>query len=362
MNAIELFGAAARPLLNTARVRRVIARALRGRVDHIKSLAERTWTIWPAEASTVPPAIYLGGSLERIRGLSVWRRWDNEMRMIKGERFEHAATTAHQLRAVDLVGAYLYKGAAKDSPGVGIPQLWLRDRRERIADAELVTTNSGSHFFGCWLLEDIPLAVLVGPSPNKIVMAGHRYPHESGFRELLGEAAPRTVTHAHIDRLTLYTDYGQNRCREERYRLLRARLRVNLGGDRKGAPAGIYLKRGGTGEPRIICNEDEVEALMRRLGFRIVEPARLSAAEISRQTLDAKVVVSCEGSHISNVIYSVADDACFVVLQPPDRFSLAYKEYTDRMAMRFAFVVGEPAEGGFTVAPDDIARIIDLVA
>lgn len=348
--------------LNTARLRRYFFRAL-GRSVGVEALAERAWTICPAEVSRVPPALHLEDAIEKIRGLSQWRNWDAEMRMIKGEHIEHAATVGHLVRGVDLVGGYLYKGAAKKNPGIGAEQFWLRSPPpiERIADAKLVTNNSGSHFFGCWLLDDIPLSLLAGDDADKIAMAGRHYPHEKGYRKIFGEAAARVVTRARIDRLVLYTDFGQNRSREDRYRLLRARLRAHLRDAPADAPTGVYLKRGSTGEPRLICNEAEVEARMRRLNFRIVEPARLSPEEIASQTLDAKVVVSCEGSHISNVIYSMADDACLVVLQPPDRFSLAYKEYTDRMKMRFAFVVGEPSEGGFVVSVDDLARTVDLV-
>lgn len=349
--------------LNTARLRRYFFRAL-GRPVGIESLAERAWTICPAEVSRVPPAIYLEGAIERIRGLSQWRSWEAEMRMINGECIEHAAAVGYLVRGVDLVGGYLYKGAAKKNPGIGVEQLWLREpqRLERIADASLVTSNSGSHFFGCWLLDDLPLSLLVETNANKIAMVGKHYPHEKGYRQIFGEAAARVVTRARIDRMVLYTDFGQNKSREERYRVLRARLKAYLRGSPADAPVGVYLKRGSTGEPRLICNEAEVEAMMRRLNFRIVEPVLLTPEQIASQTLGAKVVVSCEGSHISNVIYSMADDACLVVLQPPDRFSLAYKEYTDRMAMRFAFVVGEPSEGGFVVSTDDLARTIDLVA
>lgn len=355
-------GASAMPL-NTARLRRYFFRALRGPVG-LESLAERRWTICPAELSRVPPAIYLEGSIERIRGLSQWRNWEAEMRMINGDCIEHAAAVGHLVRGVDLVGGYLYKNAYKKNPGIGAEKLWLRGPQplERIAEADLVTTNGGSHFFGCWLLDDIPLSLLSGACHNKIAMVGKYYPHEEGYRQLLDEAAARIVVRARIERLVLYTDFGQNRSREERYRVLRARLRAHLRGSPADAPAGVYLKRGHTGEPRVIVNEDAVEALMRRMNFRIVEPELLSAEEIARQTLDARMVVSCEGSHISNVIYSMADDACLVVLQPPDRFSLAYKEFTDRMSMRFAFIIGQPSAGGFTVVLDELARAIDLVA
>jgi hypothetical protein len=349
--------------LNAARLRRVAQRLVRGPVHHIKTLAERQWTIAPAESSCVPPAIYLEGAIERIRGLSQWRHWEVEQRLIRGEQLDHAPCTACLVRDVDLVGAFLYKGAAIDQPGYGRDAWWLPGAgpSERLSDAELVTTRNGSLYFGCWLLDEMPLALLMDGA-RKIRMCSQPYQHEAGYREILDQPAPRLVRRARIDRLTLYSDVGQNRSREERYRRLRARMRSHLDESKIDAPAGVYIKRGDSGEPRIVANESEVEALMRRLGFRIVDPMGLSAEEVARLTLDARIVVGVEGSHLSHAIYSMADEACLVVLQPPARFSLAYKEYTDRMAMRLAFVVGEPHPLGFTVALHEVERTIELAA
>jgi capsular polysaccharide biosynthesis protein len=349
--------------LNSAMLRRYFRRALNG-YTNFESLAERSWIVCPAERTRVPPAIRLPGSCERIQGLQRDRSWEGERRLIDGEVIEHAASVAHLFRNVDLVDAYLYKHGALSKPGFGGSRIWLADSPpvERIARAELVSTNGGSEYFGCWLQDDIPLSMLVGSDPHKIVMARRQYRHEQGYRELLGEPAPRTVSRAVVESLTTYTDYGQNRSREERYRQLRARLRAMVQTGPDSNPPGAYLKRGRTGQLRVIVNEAEVEATMRRLRFRIVEPELLSASDIAAQTLNAAVVVSVEGSHISNVIYSMADDATLVILQPPDRFNMAYKEYTDRMGMTCCFVVGRSVEGGFSVDPADIERVIDLAA
>jgi hypothetical protein len=348
---------------NVARLLRLGRRLAQGPVEHIKALAERQWTVAPGESSRVPPALHLDGAIERIAGLSQWRHWDVEQRLIDGDLFEHAPSVACLVRDVDLAGAYLYKAAAIEQPGFGRDSWWLRDgtRPERLPEAELVSSSSASRFFGCWLLEEMPLALLLAGQPGTIRMRSPRYEHEAGYRELLDLPPARLVHRARIDQLILHTDFGQNRSREARYRELRSRLRRHAGALPGDTPQGIYLRRRG-GEPRVVVNEPEVEALMRGLGFRIVDPSALTAAEVARQTLDAPIVVSVEGSHISHAIYSMADDATLVVLQPPQRFSLAYKEYTDRMAMRFAFVVGRPHPDGFVVAPDDIERTIELVS
>jgi hypothetical protein len=346
---------------NIARLKRIARRVAHGPVDNIKSLADKQWVICPGESSRVPKAIHLESMIERIRGLSRWRNWEVERRMIDGDVIDHAPCIAHVLNDVDLVGAFLYKGAAVAQPGFGVDAWWSNEPavREVLDEAELVSSNGASFYFGCWLLDEVPLSALLSGNPNTIRMQSQGYLHEAGYRQLLGQPAPRLVKRARVRHLTLFSDFGQNRSREQRYRQLRERLRRALGSSGE-PPSGVYLKRGRGGEPRVLGNEAEVEALMERLGFRVIEPTSLSADEIARLTLDATVVVSVEGSHLSHVIYSMADDATLLVIQPPHRFSLAYTEYTDRMSMRFAFVVGQPHPDGFIADPGDIARTIDL--
>jgi hypothetical protein len=74
------------------------------------------------------------------------------------------------------------------------------------------------------------------------------------------------------------------------------------------------------------------------------------------------MVISCEGSHLSHAIYTMADDATLLVLQPPERFSLAFKAFTDRLDMRFAFVVGRPCPDGFEIDLDELSGFLDTLA
>ena len=73
------------------------------------------------------------------------------------------------------------------------------------------------------------------------------------------------------------------------------------------------------------------------------------------------MVISVEGSHISHVVYSMSRDGLLTVLQPPDRFAMAFKEFTDCIGLRFGFVVGDPTEGGFSVDLDTLRRFLDGV-
>ncbi len=345
--------------LNVSLLRRRLARLRMGRSIDIKSLAAREWVLCPEETVVVPPALYLDGAIERIKALSPWRSWNIEMLLVNGGTVHHAASRAHLIEKVDLVGAFLYAGAARANPGYGREELILRNspQRRAIPTANLISNNAGSHFFGNYLLDDFPLALLAENSDENISMVTKSYEHEPGYRELLSLRNAPLVQNARIEQLILYTDFAQNSLKASRYQVLRSRMQNKFAGAT--AKPGVYIKRGRTGELRALDNELEIEQLLDAVGFDIIEPARLSAEEIARRTLGAPIVVSVEGSHLSHAIFTVADGGTFLVLQPPDRFAMPYKEFTDRLEMRFAFLVGNKTTGGFMIPPNDVRRMLD---
>jgi hypothetical protein len=75
--------------------------------------------------------------------------------------------------------------------------------------------------------------------------------------------------------------------------------------------------------------------------------------------LDAPVIVSIEGSHLSHVAYTLRDEGTLVVLQPADRFALNYKELTDCLGAGFGFLVCDASAGGFTAPLDQLRRMLD---
>ncbi len=47
------------------------------------------------------------------------------------------------------------------------------------------------------------------------------------------------------------------------------------------------------------------------------------------------------------------------VYPPPYRFNKVYKDYTDYLGLRYAFVIGVEVEGGFIVNIDDLKWLLD---
>ncbi|WP_299592416.1 glycosyltransferase family 61 protein [uncultured Tateyamaria sp.] len=221
---------------------------------------------------------------------------------------------------------------------------------------------AGSHYFGSYMRDELPLGLLPPEGAPCITVSTNTYEHEAGYRKILSLPRPPRMAAARIDELTVYSDYAQNSSKAARYRQLRQRLRDYFKDLSTSAPTGVYLKRGATGERRVVANEAVIEQLLSGMGFDIVEPAKLTADEIVKRLLDAPIIVGVEGSHLAHTMYTLADMGTLVVIQPPDRFALPYKEFTDRLDLGFAFIVGHPAQDGFTVDPDDLKHILDLVA
>jgi hypothetical protein len=346
--------------INTPMLRRTAQRLLARRFVELRSLAVRRWIVCPGETRRVPPAIHLPDALRKIQRLCGTRDRGAEMRLLEGGVIEDAATEAYVVRNVDLVGAYLYSKAGKLQVGFGPEQIIVKDlpRRRRLSRATLMSNNSGSHYFGNLLWDDMPLAILDDDHASHIAVVKKFYEHEAEYRELLGVPHAPVVMHARIDELTMFCDFAQNASKEARLRALRERIRTQVPPVSTGGP-GIYIRRGATGEPRILENEPAVEAYLAEQGFRIIDPTALSAREIATQSLGAKVVVGVEGSHIAHALYTMADDATFLVLQPPQRFSLVHKEFADRLGMRYSFLVGEPSPNGFAVRLDDLKAMVE---
>lgn len=347
--------------LNWARARRVLRRIRAGRGSVLRDLSDQSITLSPGGTFRLPPAIHLPGQVEKIKGLSPWRPEPAERLSTAGGVVEREPSIAFAVSEVDVVGAYAYAGASKSLVGYGAERLLTEGPSERIdEEATLVTSHNGARWFGCLLLDDFTFEVADDLPALHLRAEAKQYPQESGYRAALGLGRPRLAANARVRRLWFFAEPAIGDHRADRYRILRARLRESVQSGASG-PRGVYLRRGQTGDLRILSNEAQVERALADLGFDILDPTELSVEEIVRRSMDAEIVAGVEGSQLSHGIFSVADEGTFLVLQPPTRFALAYKDFTDPLGMRCAFVVGDQDGEGFTVDLGDLQRTLDLI-
>lgn len=346
--------------LNTALIARNLAHVLRRGSPDLESHACEHHQLCPPEDCDGRAALYPPGALERIRGLSPWRDWPTERALIEGAPVRHASSDAFVIRDVVLAGGYLYRGRAKARVGQGRARMFdpALPPRAHLPEASVVATWTGADFFGNFMQDSLPLEMLA--SGGRGLGAPHQsYAHAPGYRALLGMAAPEMPGNVRVDRLTIFRDFAQNSLKSNRYHSLRARLRSQITAT---PPRGIFVRRGEDGAPRRLTNEAALVDFLAGRGFDILDPARMDATELARRALDSPIVIAVEGSHLAHAIYALADRGAFLVIQPPDRFAMPYKEFADCMQMTFGFVVGRPDAAGFSVDLDEIRLMLDALS
>ena len=320
-------------------------------------LCERSWTISPAEERFERAAIFLPGEPEKVCNVQEDTTMEAEIERITGGMRHHAQTRAYRLRNVELAGGRLIKGAMshrisalEDDPG---------GRKLHMSSAAISSTLMGSMYFGHWMHDDLALNLAVQAMAPTIHVARKAYSHESGYRELLS-VSENHAARGRFDELILLDDWGQNEFKRRRYEDLRSRLRRQVSGTGRER---IYIKRGRTSgnRGRDLMNAPQIEALLAQQGFAIADPDVLGARQIASLCKDARLIVSLEGSHLAHAIFPIAHDGTILVLQPPHRFNNVFKDLTDAVGLRYAFVVGTPTEGGFDIDPERLQRTLELV-
>lgn len=352
-------------MLNTPRAAWALRRLAAGRRAALEDVAEATWELCSAEKSDTPAAIHLADEPERIVGYSPWTDRRTEERQVKGGSVEHAATRAHLLRWVGIVGGHLYCDAHKAGHGYG-RERWMTARfgpAEQLDRARLMSNWAGSHFFGSFLRDEPARNLIEAPGGNPLALETKPYLHEVGWRSVLGVPRPPVMRYGRVRELIVYTDFSQNSFKAARYRTLRERLRTAVAPPATAGRQRVYLRRGSGGEARTVANENEIIARLTARGFQVIDTDGLGGAEVATALLDASLIVGVEGSHLSHALFPLAEGGGLMVLQPPHRFATPHKGFTDCLGMRYGFVVGEgaPRESAFRIEADRLERALDLM-
>ena len=112
---------------------------------------------------------------------------------------------------------------------------------------------------------------------------------------------------------------------------------------------------------RAIENEDEVVDALVKHGFQVIDITIDSLDFIIETLLNAKIVVSLEGSHLAHWIYTAPENSGLLVMQPADRFIALQRAYAECLGIKYAFVVGDISDAGYNFSPSDILHTVDLL-
>lgn len=324
-----------------------------------RPLARRSWELAPGSEAVTPPAYFLPGQLERVRG---WAFSEEHPRhaMRGGLQVLHGPTRAYLLEDVWLIDGVLYKGraCAHLSPRRSrVPHLHVRAELDRAA---IYCTAAGNRWFGQWLMDDCPSYFLAREHGTALTtaMPDHHAPHAPDYERRLG-MTPTRLRSAFLRQALLFSDVGQN---PDKHRRFRAMSEALLRGSDERSHPGVFIVRGATGERRVLRGELELaERLAARRGLRILDPLRADLETIVRTCAGARAVVGVEGSGLIHGILAMRPGASLLALQPPGRFVGLYKHLTDRDGQHFAFVVGQPEGEDFRIDPDEVERTLDLL-
>ena len=322
-----------------------------------RDLCDRQWTIHPSEKTSSPAAIYLNGELDKVTNVQEETTYAAELKRVQGGIVEHAATVAYRLQDVMMHGGYVYKNAMKYTLLLQKESLIAWGGVERIAEAAIGCTFVGNRYFGHWLTDNLTLTLAAQRLAMAVRPSQPLTNHQQEYSDYL-DIYCTPIKNARFKELIIIDDYGQNQYKYERYESIRSKFKETS--TYQSVP-GVMLLRGSSGVKRILVNENEVAEFLRNQGFIIIDPQKMSVRDIIAKTLGANVVVSVEGSQLIHGLFTLSPSGTMLTLQPPYRFNNVFKDYTDCLGLKYAFVVGQQVTNGFEISIEDLARTLDII-
>ena len=325
------------------------------------SIAAQQNVVWPEETIRARPPICLPGQIDRIvdRAPDSPSPNEKEIAQATSTTLSHGATIAYHIKDATLVDGCIY---AKNFKYLIASKSLYKSKIQRvmrIKTAVLASSYLGSRFFGHWLADDCSRHLLAQDMASTILCIRRpEYAHQHQYQQIFGQTW-NSIDRAHIDDLIVFDDYSQNKHKRQRYLSLRNRVKAQFRSESNEKL--VYLRRGRTGVPRPIQNEDEIVQFLMKRGFVVLDVETDSLSHIITTLLAAKIVVTIGGSHASHCIYSCQTNSGLIVLQPPDKFSGIYRDWAECAGFRFGYVVGMIGDSGYRFPVRDIAATIDLM-
>jgi hypothetical protein len=334
------------------------ARALGSR--DVKDAATHLDILERAATEPIAPLAVLSGMLERVSaGVPGHSTAQDELSAA------HAVVLTH-----DPVVRYVMKDCLVHPGGVEFRGgFWpkIGSRRDRLPRGKIVEIENATYcmrpvsarFFGHWLTDACPTALLAAAGDNIFLDDRPDWPDAKHYARAF--ALPvRGPEVAHVGRLFLFSDYSQGELKKQRYKELKQRLRSHLDGEvSDGRP--VYLRRGRSGEARLILNETELCERLSAAGFEILDVASISFAERMSRLAAAPLVVSVDGSHLNHAIFAMESGKAIVSLIPGDRFTMIHRGICHAVGLRFGCLVLPRHGEGYLADVEEVLRTVDLV-
>ncbi len=338
---------------------RLAKRVFSGR-GSIQSRARRQEILCPEEKETIRPAVALPGQIERVTGADAGTTKEREIEAATSTTFIHAPTIAYHVNEAALLDGSIYVGSYKHL--VADKSLFGSAMHDtlHLGSSALTSSYLGAKYFGHWLFDDCIKYLLAKEFSEPLCLRrpASAFTHQNKY-EVYFDQDWTPIDRAWIDHLVVFQDFSQNSLKRKRYKILRDRIQERF--PSHGRRECIYLRRGRTGVPRAIENEDEILNAVVKQGFIVLDVLSDSLDHIIGTLVNAKVVISMEGSQIAHCVFAVPENSGLLMLQPPDRFLTVHRGWTGCLNVRFGFVVGAIAGIGYSFSVSEILRTTDLM-
>ncbi len=345
-------------MINLALLEQKALRLIKGRRTY-RDACDSQWVVCdPGEYQSLP-AIFLEEDLAKIQSAPPDSTYAGEASRLEVGTKTCGATIAYQFSNAYIFHGYVYKGAMK-YPFVDVKETWVsHEKNIHIPNALIASNIYTCRYFGHWITESLTLELAAQHLKSPAVIPAQTfYKHQSEYRDLVG-LNPLPINKAKCDELLILDDIAANKFKYERFVQIRQRISSKL--KPLHSNHGVMFLRKASGIKRILVNEMEVANFLESQGFIIVDAEAVTATEVMRQVLGAKVVIGVEGSQLTPAIYAISATGAILTLQPPNRFSTCHKEYTDLLGMRYGFLVGDPVSNGFKVDINTLAKLLEKV-
>lgn len=271
--------------------------------------------------------------------------------MLRADRFTGTPAERYRLGESIIIGGTVITQQARHHYRA-LPEIKALSAKLQTYDAAtLLNTEQGLFYFGHWLQDDCALYELMKDAPNLLSIARPDWPdrhyYEAGFGQVWTE-----TRFAHVGDLTVWRDLGYSTDKARRLQALRTRLRASV------TPTGnrgiVYISRGRMGEPRNMSNTEAFENALRDAGIDVIDLNEGGAA-----ILDARMIISIEGSQACHGLFALAAGGSFLIIQPPERFYNPLRNWASLLGLNYGIVVGQKDVVSFHVDPGEVLRMVD---